>query len=396
MKVTITNVVSLNGGDAAILFAIVDMLRKAYGEAVDITVLDGQAKTAQRLYPDLRFETLHLPGVRNRWLRKAHRLAGAPPLPLSAGDRAVQARLAASDLIVSTGGTYLVEHYDLFGRIAHLEMAVATGRPVVLFTQSLGPFRNPAYRRRLKALLPKMRLILLRDERSRGHLQDLGLDLPQAHVVADAVFALADPATPARAPSPRPKIAVSVREWRHFAGVGADQGMEAYGGAIVAAVERLVRERNAEVTFLSTCQGVPEYRTDDSGLAARLAERLAPDVRERVVVDRGFHSPPALMERLKGFDLVVSTRMHMAILSLCVGTPVFPIAYEFKTTELFRRLGLGEWVQEIDAVEADRLSGAILRFLAGLEAVRPSLAAAVGEERRLALTAVEPLRALCA
>lgn len=36
--------------------------------------------------------------------------------------------------------------------------------------------------------------------------------------------------------------------------------------------------------------------------------------------------------------------MHMAILALTSGTPVFPITYEFKTQELFNRLGLGEWV----------------------------------------------------
>ena len=48
------------------------------------------------------------------------------------------------------------------------------------------------------------------------------------------------------------------------------------------------------------------------------------------------------MELAKGFDFVVATRMHMMILSLCVGTPVLPIAYEFKTKELAARLGIAD------------------------------------------------------
>ena len=42
--------------------------------------------------------------------------------------------------------------------------------------------------------------------------------------------------------------------------------------------------------------------------------------------------------------------VNMAILALGVGVPVFPIAYEFKTEQLFKRLGLGRWVQNIEGL----------------------------------------------
>ena len=40
-----------------------------------------------------------------------------------------------------------------------------------------------------------------------------------------------------------------------------------------------------------------------------------------------------------------------------------PISYEFKTTELFRRFGIGEYVSDIDTVTGDELAGKIERFV---------------------------------
>lgn len=59
------------------------------------------------------------------------------------------------------------------------------------------------------------------------------------------------------------------------------------------------------------------------------------------------------MMRLQDFDLCIGTRMHMCILSLISGTPVLPIAYEFKTQELFGEIGLKEWVTDIEVIEPD-------------------------------------------
>src|SRR3546814_6657409 len=73
--------------------------------------------------------------------------------------------------------------------------------------------------------------------------------------------------------------------------------------------------------------------------------------RSRVRVDDRFHTPEALRDRYAGYDMVVATRMHAAILALCAGTPVMPLAYEFKTAELFGRLGFAGKVPSIERSE---------------------------------------------
>ncbi len=79
----------------------------------------------------------------------------------------------------------------------------------------------------------------------------------------------------------------------------------------------------------------------------------------------------------------------MAILALGVGIPVFPIAYEFKTRELFERLGLGCWIQDIENICAESLISLVDSFIKSLPQIRKKLFYEVEQERRCALMSGE-------
>ncbi len=393
MHVIIENTVALNTGDAAILVAIIDIVRETFGADTRVSVFDSAPDVAAAHYPDIEFHPLttqFLSGqVRlfgrlrktplRRWLARRQLAAfaaaidtvraGGEPAPsvwLAPGALANLARYRDADLVISTGGTYLVEHYKLGARFDEFDKDLRLGLPLVLFTQSLGPFTQPENQRRMKQVAEGARLVLLRDEKSRRHLQDIGVGPDRLAVVADSVFALARPdwlqAAPPRPAGSRLRVAVSVRRWTHFEGRGRDDGTARYEAAVASAVIALVRERQAEVVFLSTCQGIPSYLYDDSEVGARIRATLPADVQASVQVDSGFHSPAGLMTALRGFDFAISTRMHMAILGLCTGLPVLPIAYEFKTTELYRAMGQGDWVTDISAIEPAAFTALALRF----------------------------------
>jgi colanic acid/amylovoran biosynthesis protein len=408
-RVLITNCVVLNGGDAAILYGLLDRLRAALGATVEFVIVDDQPEQARTRYPELdtrpRLDStfrappqIRVIGRIVTELQRARVLAAAwcmgrglarlPRVWLSTSQYSALETVRRCDAVVSTGGTYLVERYPIQGRLLELEVALAMRRPLVLFTQSLGPFVRRRHRRSLRTNLPRARHVLLRDERSRRHLTDAGLSGGRVRVVADGAFALR-----ARPVTGRPqwlRVAISVRDWPYAAGDSATIN-DAYRRAIAALTDRLVRERGAEVTFLSTCQGAPGYWTDDAAVAAAIIERVNPDVRESVHVDAGFHRPQELLDALGAFDLVVATRMHMAILALVAGVPVFPIAYEFKTRELFDRLGLGEWVRDFHALDGPLLCDDVERFLDQLPALRGPLRARVDGERESALSTANQL-----
>ena len=397
MRIVVTNVVALNSGDAAILLGLLATLRKAFG-AFELVVLDQHAEVAGRLYPELRFEQIATRGRRSIARRISDRLiAAAPPLLRLRPRYARNAKLyAEADLIVSTGGTMLVEHYDLRDRFYQLELASRARKPLVLFTQSLGPFAKPLNIKWLRRLLPRCDLVLLRDQRSAEHLEAIGARPKLAAVVADAAFALADPATLKQARErvfpERPKVAISVRRWKHYRSGSAGEKSGSYREAIAALVTALVNQRGADVTFLSTCQGVPEYGYDDSKAAHEIVDLLDADVRSNVTIDEQFRRPEQLLEDLAKFDLVVSTRMHMAILALCAGTPVFPIAYEFKTAELFANLGLRDRVVDIEDSHPQTLPRQVTSFIADLPDFRGRLMDAVIAQQESALGAVGRLR----
>lgn len=423
MKIVIENTVCLNTGDAAILLAIRHILKSTWDEDLHFLVFDSQPAAAARLYPrkdypDIEFHKLlseslfkykyddnalknALKPTYNRLAFQALQSGMSGRIGdalFSAEDRHGLALYRDADLVITTGGTYLVETYNLDKRINQFRIDAALGKDPVFFTQSLGPFNKSTNRDALKPILDRSPLILLRDARSLEHIRDLVDDPEKCHVVADAVFALADTdriASILNTKNPLPqtgRVAISVRHWNYVK--DGDDGMERYIGSIRKIATALVRDHGKAVTFVSTCQGVPEYAHDDSRTARAIVEGLDPEIVSHVEVDTGFHTPEQLMALVKDFDFVVATRMHMMIMSLCVGTPVLPIAYEFKTRELSKRIGVSDLLLDIDTVTEEEARQKLDAFIGNLDRYRKTSLEAVLQEHASAMSAVELLRPL--
>jgi colanic acid/amylovoran biosynthesis protein len=382
-QVLLLNVVALNGGDAAIMTAIADQVAQACGAEHVLVAADRHAAVCRKYYPGPRFVAPAAGAVRARrrglrWLNRLHgarlmmgtrllrsRPGGLARLLLRGDELSALRTYARSSIAVATGGSYVSERYgDLQMRLLEMRLALALGLPLVLFTQSVERLTTPRHRRALRAVLAGAEAVFLRDEASRHNLEDLASPSTRMEVVGDAAFLLGPPAGSASAAArdtPGGRLAVSVREWPYAtkeARCGYREGMARF-------LDEAVGEHGCEVTMLSTCQGIPEYWTDDAREADAIL-RLVPDLAARVTVDRAFHRPDELVAKLAGFDWVVATRMHVAILALVAGVPVLPVSYEFKTKELFEELGLGAYVTAYEDVG----SGAVARSFDALRSER--------------------------
>ena len=430
MRVLVSTIVALNPGDAAILRGTVRLLQQAFGESVEIVAVDRQADAATALYPWMRFLPSLFASRQRGWIGGAiarlgyeHRLwrfdawrlrwAGRlmqrgwhsfAALFATAGERDVLAEYLRADLVVASGGTYLVPAYDTEPPLRDYELTLALDRPLAFMPQSMGPFTNTRLLKRFADVFGRSRFVFVRDEQSRQHLQSLGVPAVRVRIVPDAAFALATlpsvmaaPMAPTVAPTTPPvrRVAISVREWKHFADGSGNGGEERYFAGVAALANWLVTTHDVEVTFLSSCQGIPDYWTDDAATARRVVARLDSAVAARVTIDGVFRDPEALQATLGTFDLVVATRMHVAILALCAGCPVLPIAYEFKTTELFKRLRLAWLPVPIEEATADGLIGRAERLLREWPAVCETLAAGVhdlSDEVRSAAAVIRDFR----
>jgi colanic acid/amylovoran biosynthesis protein len=417
MKILITNTVILNGGDAAILLAEIDMLRYAFGQSTEFIIFDSQPEIASQYYPDLTFRKLMYlniteSSVKNRYLGRL--LKSVTLLRFFIGlwcwkqnhlffskfwlkreEIRDLTEYKSADLVLSTGGTLLVENYYLWPRIFDYELSLMMKKPLVFFTQSIGRFKNKRYRKSFKKIFDQASMIFVRDEKSVKNIQNIDVRNSNLFIAADAAFALADVKNlksrikeDYMMPN-NPKIALSVRDWRFFKSVGYEKGREIYYESIRILVEHLIRRHNAKVTFISTCQGIPEYWTDDSRVAEEIVQKVPDEVKKKLKIDLNFHTPSDLINILKGFNLVVATRLHMAILSLGAGIPVFPIAYEFKTEELFKRLGLAKWVQNIERLDIGTINKSFDAFFECLPNLTNKLFTCVMKEH---LSAVESVK----
>lgn len=394
MNVIIAQTVALNGGDAAILFGLLESLRGAFGD-VDVTIFDSQSAVANRLYPELDFRTLLWHQARTRPGRAAilkaaeFVAAGRTSLARALVGAQTTADLVAyanADLVVWTGGTYLVEHYHLEPRFFELDILRVFDVPLVLFTQSAGPFSDPVNLGRVAEIGRRARFVMTRDAKSLGHFRSGGVPAENSAVHADGAFALRPPSQTAEG-----DVLISVRHWPHAS--GGDVASR-YVAAHARAVERLCTERDARVTFLSTCQGVPEYWANDSDTAHRIVAALPEGVRRHVVVDAKFHRPAELLEVYGGANVVIATRMHAAILSLVAGTAVLPVAYEFKTHELFANFGQGDLVQELEHIEPERFAQWAIDGYDQRRALREVQQAGTDELRRAASQLAERFSSL--
>lgn len=421
MKVLVTTIVSLNPGDAAILQGTIRVLQRAFGDDVDVTVIDRDGDAAAKYYPWATFRTSLFSDRRRgpllEWARKlgyvhrirrldsvryriGGRLLSGPLRPLasvllSREERRTLQHYVDADLVIASGGTYLVEYYNLLPPLLDYELVLALGKRLVFFPQSLGPFHRTGYRTRLQRVFHEAHALFLRDTRSADHLVDLGVPRERITVTGDAAFALAyesfppEPRHPADGPL---RVAVSVREWRHFDGSSQENGQARYEATVAAGITALIRDRAARVTFLSTCQGVAEFWADDAAVAQRILERLPPDVRAGCQIDDRFRQPGALVEEFSGFDAVIATRMHAAILALCGGVPALAIAYEFKTVELYAALGQSGWVVDINRLDPREFVALVNRFVDGLPGLRHAFQEAVRRRREVVLEISDALR----
>lgn len=376
-RVAITNTVLSNTGDAAIALSIMDLLRSENPEAdFEFVVFDSAAAHTSKLYPELEIVQLLslLPPFRpgKVWRRvNGVRVAIVRGLASKSAARRAISRLSSAlfgtafrrairalesvDLVISSGGTYLVDHYNFSARVAELELAKSLGKPVVLWTQSLGPFDDTRARRNATQIAEMADAVYFRDGRSKRSWESLGVPEGQQErvVAADSVFGIDTGRE--RNVDDRGAL-ISVRKWKTtITGVPSD--LKNYRTSVVAA-SRVLEERGLPVRALSTCQGVPSYGQDDS-LVARDFFSGSSGVR----VDGDFHDPYELLDELAGAKIVIATRMHFAILALISRVPVVAIAYEFKTIELFKSLGLGDYCIEIENVTPEWITERVTRLL---------------------------------
>ncbi|HEV7956709.1 MAG TPA: polysaccharide pyruvyl transferase family protein, partial [Marisediminicola sp.] len=279
-----------------------------------------------------------------------------------------------------------------------LSLATKTGKPVVIYAQSIGPFKRKLGARLTARVMNQMALITVREPLSMEIVKGLRLTHPRVELTADEAFLLpmlsgtekeAALATAGLKPGPL-RVGVAPVPWHFPLSVGGVDHQGRYLEVLADTINWLIEERGAEI-YLNANVEAPNGRSDRTFID----EQLLPKIRRR---EKTAVLPALNARQLKTvigeLDLFFGTRMHANIFALGAGVPTLAISYLPKTAGIMQMLGLQEYVFAIDNMTSTDVRDAARKLLDGKEDVRLRIRAGVDDMARRARRNAELVRDL--
>ncbi|MCU0839474.1 MAG: polysaccharide pyruvyl transferase family protein, partial [Rhodospirillales bacterium] len=247
--------------------------------------------------------------------------------------------LRSCDVVCDIGGGD--SFTDLYGlrRFAmqwtEKQLALATGRPLILSPQTIGPFRRGWARVLAARVLRRCRQVVVRDRLSLDFVLELA---PESTVIEATDVAVRLPYQPQpRAVDGRVRIGINVSGLLFNGGYTQDNMFELkadYPELVRTLVRRFAAVADAEIHLVSHVISERFVVEDDF----RVSEALAGEFPGVILTPR-FHGPSAAKSYISGLDFFCGARMHACIAAFSSGVPTVPIAYSRKFTGLFHSLG---------------------------------------------------------
>ncbi|MGH9279911.1 MAG: polysaccharide pyruvyl transferase family protein [Acidimicrobiales bacterium] len=390
-----------NKGDGAIALATVDMLRRRYpGAELRVSSLlhpsDPAFPTAYRhlrlLFPDTVVTASPCPPLRTeRGLRQigaAVRWAGGIARAYARGvirRGALPGCLDGADLVVMQGGSNVFDSgrgvvlgFLRLAQVLYPAWAASrAGVPTVFLGHTLGPFPPGPARWLVRRVLRRSRSVVVREPRSHHLAERLGVPADVVRTAPDLAFAV----TPDDSGLVEQILVGHGLRNRDFAVFAirrhpyrGERERRALITTLARAARRLMDEGVvAQVVVVAHTVG-PTPVEDDREISRHLAVEIG---RAVPVVERDL-TPPELAALYAHARVVVSVRLHGAVLALSAGTPAYAISYfTAKTSGVMDALGMGDQVASYDHLDEDELVARV-RALVGPEAHARAAAAARG------------------
>jgi colanic acid/amylovoran biosynthesis protein len=295
--------------------------------------------------------------------------------------------LRGIDLLVVSGGGFITDVFrgQAASVLERVNAAAREGATTALFGQGIGPLRDPSLLERARDVLPKARLIAIREKlTSLPTLERLGVPSERIFVTGDDAI---EPAYLERGERVGERVGVNLRV-AGYAGTGPEM-IDVVRGPLQRAARRLKSHMIAlPVSASGVVESAPDSAAADSLISGPWASR---------VPDEEPSDPRAIIKRIGTCRVVVTGSYHVAVFALSQGIPAVCLAnseyYEVKFHGLADQFGGGV---EVLSLSNGRFSQELIeKTLAawdGAEALRPRLLRAAESQVRAGRIAYERLR----
>ena len=276
-----------------------------------------------------------------------------------------------ADLVVPVAGGYLAgapgfgETLNMVFIVLPLWLAHIIRKPVVHFSQSIGPFSNRLQRWLVQGPLRRARLVITRESVSTDFALGLGVDPGRLEQSIDAGF-LFEPEKNFRmldvldGPERRDveKSLVGITSKKHL---GPTEQIR-YEQELAAFADYVCSKLGMQVVYIPQVTS-SELAQDDRVLNRRLYELMACKS-NAFLIEKNLtnHETKALIDQL---DFMVGTRFHSVIFALTGYVPAIGLEYEHKTSGILRDLGLEHWMIKMADLRAPELEKLFDQLVAG-------------------------------
>jgi len=271
-------------------------------------------------------------------------------------------RIMNSDMVISTADENFKEGssnlpFNIYWRMIWWSMLFARmwdliitkrifKKPVVVFPNSVGPFRTRIGRFMARMALNNADFVMLRESYSYKSLKELGTNTASV-ITSDIVLLLENTPIHLTESLSRPVIGVSPG---YYAASFPEEKQQEYVSTLSAVLDRMIEENGVDVVFLP--HAVSGLKGDDLSVCEIVLQNMLHKDRARIIHTEMLEDFKAYLGQL---DLLVSSRMHPAVLACSAKVPVVVIFYDYKQTGFLSQLGLGRFAIDINHLSFEEL-----------------------------------------
>jgi polysaccharide pyruvyl transferase WcaK-like protein len=364
MKVLVINQCSTNKGDRAVLFFVLRELARNGVDQITVSASNPEywedkpdfpergvevipwgwdtsrkkgagflGKVIHRVQKVILKRRIHFPLVRNALI------AGKRPWYLRfLVNKQFAEAVKDADMVLSTGGHHVTTMFvpdAVTPQIFDMAAALLYDKPLVLWSQSIGPFgfKSPKSRLMVQKILSGASRIFIRDEASAEKIGKLGISLEHVSKTRESVFGLCDIVKPRTRPSDRPEV-MGVAVYVH---TRANQLKEHENHAryFASLIDHAIEAGYKVRFFPMELQG-----TDRPCIEAVINNVVQ---KENCEIVEGFPGTSDHINAVAQCKMFVGHKTHSQIFSLMAATPLLAIAYHKKTEDFMAQFGLEKY-----------------------------------------------------
>ena len=240
----------------------------------------------------------------------------------------------------------------LVSRTYEMLAARSFRRPVVLFPNSVGPFRTFVGRLLARLSLNSCSCILIRDSISYGIVEKLGVR-PQIARILTYDTALLFQTNHRKTNVHFSQPVLGVCPGFYSLSLSKPEAQK-YVIAHASALDEVVERHGFSIVFLP--HYVSGFENDDLEISKSIMSMMKHKDRLELVNAETVEEFKSLLEQT---DMIISSKMHPAVLGVSGFVPVLCIAYDHKQTSFFERLGMKDCVVDIRQISQKKLASTI-------------------------------------